>query len=674
MPVPGAIPGQPLPPGAPGMTFYPPGMWFNPMNPAQPIVPGQLPPGVSPSAPWPGFPGAPPSQLAQPTPQDKKSIASDSVAQSADDDAASAIATADAKNTEPVAAPVTQAEVDSLSTRAKSPSSPSSPKPTSQKPFEFPAGFYLPTGQPLAPGQALPPGFFPAPVPFPPGAIPNMMLANNMAAKYRTNFQFPTDEVDPKQIFNLPPEPYSQEKPKWSYAALIGQALNASKRGRACLDHIYLYISTVYPFYKRGEQAWQNSIRHNLSQNSSFTRLKHPQGGQHGEWAIREEDEECFRDGGYIRPSGTAYAKGQRKRRRKGAYDDDTDLEDDESPRKRQKGPKTERAASVLYSVADEETKLANEVSSQIHETTSARGTTPARIPTVMVERVSRGKKRSRGAKNDTLKGGDVHSGEDDGNEHSVFPLPSRRDIISKQQAGLRVSASAHSRKGPPKSKNRKSSAGKAAATKSKGVQLKKRARTPSGSGIEQEDVDQLQDDEDLFPHIPPPSYMTGESSVAEGGFTGGEDDDWGADEPNTSGSAVRVPSLTPNKSSGASSSPPIESPEDAEEGREGQGVVKDEQEEADESALLRSSETGKSRLGPTELAKLRSGTKDLLEATLREKERLKDSQKSRDKDQPRRRDRGIKPPSSQNVLQPAVPPVRVIFDLCAFAKTHWCL
>ena len=662
MPVPGAIPGQPLAPGAPGVPYYPPGMWFNPMNSAQPIVPSQLPPGVSTGAPWPGFPGAPPSQPAQSTSQDKKPVASDSSARSADDDAASPIATADAKNTEP-AAPVTQAEGDSLSPRAASPTAPSSPKPTSQthpKLFEFPPGFYLPTGQPFAPGQALPPGFFPAPVPFPPGVMPNMMLANNMAAKYRTNFQFPTDEVDPKQIFNLPPEPYSHEKPKWSYAALIGQALNASKRGRACLDHIYLYVSTVYPFYKRGEQAWQNSIRHNLSQNSSFTRLKHPQGGQHGEWAIREEDQECFKDGGYMRPSGTAYAKGQRKRRRKGAYDDDTDLEDDESPRKRQKGSKTERTASVLCSAADEETKLANEASSQINETASARGTTLGPVPTVVVERVSRGKKRSKGTKGDALKG------EDDGNEHSVFALPSRRDVISKQQANLCGSASAQSRKGPPKSKNRKSSAGKGAATKGKGGRLKKRARTLSGSEDEQEDVDQLQDDEDLFTHIPPPSYMTGESSVAEGGFTGGEDDDWGwgADEPNTSGSAVHVPSLTPNKGSGASSSPPIESPEDAEEGREAHGVVKEEQEHDDESSLLRSSETGKSRLGPKELAKLRSGTKDLLEATLREKERLKDSQKSRGKDRPRRRDRVVRPPSSQSALQPSTPPVRVIFVL----------
>ena len=672
MPVSGAIPGQPLPPGPPGMPYYPSGMWFNPMNAAQSIVPGQLPPGVNPGAPWPGFPGAPPSQLAQSTSQDKKPVASDFPAKSADDDAASPIATADTKNTEPAAAPVTKTEGDPSSTCAESPSAPSSPKPASQtlpKPFEFPPGFYLPAGQPFAPGQTLPPGFFPAPMPFPQGMISNMMLANNMAAKYRTNFQYPTDEIDPKHVFNLPPGPYSQEKPKWSYAALIGQALNAAKRGRACLDHIYVYISIVYPFYKRGEQAWQNSIRHNLSQNSSFTRLKHPQGGQHGEWAIREEDKECFKDGGYIRPSGVAYAKGRRKRRRKGAYDDDTELEDDESPRKRQKGSKAERAASARYSAVDEQVTLSNEDSSHTNEIASVRGTTLAPAPTVIVERILRGK-RSNGSKSDVSKGGPldgVHSGVDDGDKHTVFALPSRRDVISKRHTGFRVSSPSHSRRAPPKSKNRKSAVGKGTATKGKSGRSKKRARTPSESEDEQDDVDELQDDEDLFPHIPPPSYIAGESSVAEGGFTGGEDDDWGWGEPNKSGSAARVPGLTLNKGSGASSSPPFESPEDAEEEREAQGHVKDEQEDGDESALLRSSKRRKGRLRAKELTKIRSGTKGLLETTLREKQQQKDSQKSKDKDRLRGPGRVVKQSSSQNAPQHSTPPVRAIlsFSLC---------
>ncbi|KAG8801438.1 hypothetical protein FRC17_006658, partial [Serendipita sp. 399] len=144
-----------------------------------------------------------------------------------------------------------------------------------------------------------------------------------------------SEEIDPSTIFTLPSPPYSHAKPPYSYAALIGQAINASHRNRACLDHIYLFISTVYPYYKRGEQAWQNSVRHNLSQNSSFTRLKHPSGGQHGEWSIREEDKHCFVNGGFNKSARPP--EPGRKRRRKGAFDDDSDLEDDLTTRKKAK-------------------------------------------------------------------------------------------------------------------------------------------------------------------------------------------------------------------------------------------------------------------------------------------------------------------------------------------------
>lgn len=212
------------------------------------------------------------------------------------------------------------------------PQTPKTPKRRQAEPSPFtPAAaiFISPPGSELAgtPMTAIlrPDGsFFPAPI----FHSPSMELL-------RPKPPATNDEVDPATIFKLPDPPYSTTKPPYSYAALIGQALNAAHRGRACLDHIYLYISTVYPYYKRGEQAWQNSIRHNLSQNSSFTRLKHPSGGQHGEWAIREEDKHCFANGGYIRSARPP--EPGRKRRRKGAFDDDTDLEEDISPRKKSK-------------------------------------------------------------------------------------------------------------------------------------------------------------------------------------------------------------------------------------------------------------------------------------------------------------------------------------------------
>ncbi|KAG8827213.1 hypothetical protein FRC19_004732 [Serendipita sp. 401] len=173
------------------------------------------------------------------------------------------------------------------------------------------------------------------------------------------------EEVDPSTIFSLPPPPYSHAKPPSSYAALIGQAINASHRKRACLDHIYLFISTVYPYYKRGEQAWQNSVRHNLSQNSSFTRLKHPSGGQHGEWGIREEDKHCFANGGFNKSARPP--EPGRKRRRKGAFDDDTDLEEDITSRK--KSRKLDRSAEELQDAMT--TVLCEDLITQMHPSDS---------------------------------------------------------------------------------------------------------------------------------------------------------------------------------------------------------------------------------------------------------------------------------------------------------------
>ncbi|KDQ13107.1 hypothetical protein BOTBODRAFT_74583, partial [Botryobasidium botryosum FD-172 SS1] len=81
--------------------------------------------------------------------------------------------------------------------------------------------------------------------------------------------------------------------PACSYASLIGQAILASPIKRLTLNQIYTYISLAYPFYKRGQSGWQNSIRHNLSLNGCFTKTKREDGekGKGSWWMINPEDE-----------------------------------------------------------------------------------------------------------------------------------------------------------------------------------------------------------------------------------------------------------------------------------------------------------------------------------------------------------------------------------------------
>lgn len=125
--------------------------------------------------------------------------------------------------------------------------------------------------------------------------------------------------------FKLPPGPRLVGKPHYSYAALIGQALMSSPTNRLSLNQIYQWISMAYPFFKRGEAGWQNSIRHNLSLNGCFVKIKRDDGekGKGSWWAIREGDEGCFAGGGFVR-QGRAGG-----RKRKGKAEKDTAEQED---------------------------------------------------------------------------------------------------------------------------------------------------------------------------------------------------------------------------------------------------------------------------------------------------------------------------------------------------------
>ena len=63
------------------------------------------------------------------------------------------------------------------------------------------------------------------------------------------------------------------EKPRMSYAQLIAEALVNAPDGMLTLSEIYNAISARHPYYKMEARNWQNSIRHNLTLNKSFTKV-----------------------------------------------------------------------------------------------------------------------------------------------------------------------------------------------------------------------------------------------------------------------------------------------------------------------------------------------------------------------------------------------------------------
>jgi len=109
----------------------------------------------------------------------------------------------------------------------------------------------------------------------------------------------PPSNDDDEVPYVIPPGPYPAEKPDLSYAALIGQAILSSKEHRLSLQHIYEWISRVYPYYKRTDQIWMNSIRHVLSTSIVFRRVQ--RGQNKSLWAILDKDLPCFEGGGFDR-------------------------------------------------------------------------------------------------------------------------------------------------------------------------------------------------------------------------------------------------------------------------------------------------------------------------------------------------------------------------------------
>ncbi|KAK4050495.1 Forkhead transcription factor [Microbotryomycetes sp. JL221] len=99
-------------------------------------------------------------------------------------------------------------------------------------------------------------------------------------------------------------------KPNFSYAALIGQAIFSVPEQRISLNDIYTFIMTTYPFYKKEDQGWQNSIRHNLSLNDCFVKTArgHNNPGKGCLWAIVAGCEEQFADGSFVK-RGAATSK-----------------------------------------------------------------------------------------------------------------------------------------------------------------------------------------------------------------------------------------------------------------------------------------------------------------------------------------------------------------------------
>ncbi|EGT43308.1 hypothetical protein CAEBREN_22004 [Caenorhabditis brenneri] len=84
---------------------------------------------------------------------------------------------------------------------------------------------------------------------------------------------------NPDQLLWVDTHLDATKRSPYSFNAIIGMAFQSSPHKRLRLQEIYEYIATNFPYYNDEESfGWKSSVRHNLSIQSHFQKVKSEDG------------------------------------------------------------------------------------------------------------------------------------------------------------------------------------------------------------------------------------------------------------------------------------------------------------------------------------------------------------------------------------------------------------
>ena len=84
------------------------------------------------------------------------------------------------------------------------------------------------------------------------------------------SLMLPSSSLPPQSVAGGSAESFTEEKPPYSYTGLAALAINSHPERKATLPEIYSFIALTFPYYKRRQAAWKNSIRYSLQHTDCF--------------------------------------------------------------------------------------------------------------------------------------------------------------------------------------------------------------------------------------------------------------------------------------------------------------------------------------------------------------------------------------------------------------------